>query len=224
MAEIKPFCGVRYVGKDISKLVCPPYDIISQKEKNELKRNSRFNLVSIELPDQYKKKNKYKNAGFLLKDWLQKGILKQDLEKYFYLYEQCFKDKGKSKSRKGFFAALELENPHKGAVKPHEKTLSKPKEDRLNLIREVKANISPIFGLFNDDNKSVVKLCDTISSQKYTSYAKDENGVIHKLWKVEDKPGINLLKKALKSQNIFIADGHHRYETAWNYLQEIRLH
>ncbi|MCB4791352.1 MAG: DUF1015 domain-containing protein [Elusimicrobia bacterium] len=220
MAVIKPFCGVRYFGRDISKLVCPPYDIISEKEKNELKKTSRFNLVRIELPDQTRGKDKYKNAKFLFNDWLQKDILEQDTKESFYLYEQYFKDKTKFKSRKGFFAALKLENPHKGVVKPHEKTLAKPKEDRLNLIRAVQANISPIFGLFNDDNKSLIKLCDKTASQKATSYAKDSSGVTHKLWKIDDEAGLNLLKKVLKGQDIFIADGHHRYETAWNYLNE----
>jgi uncharacterized protein (DUF1015 family) len=220
MAIVKPFCGVRYFGQNISKLACPPYDIISEKEKNELKKMSRFNLVRIELPDQAKSKNKYKNAKFLFNDWLQKDILEQDTKESFYLYEQYFKDRTQFKSRRGFFAALKLENPHKGVVKPHEKTLAKPKEDRLNLIRAVQANISPIFGLFGDENKNLSKLFDKIELKKATSYAKDNSGVVHKLWRVDDDASLGLLKKILKAQDIFIADGHHRYETAWNYLKE----
>ena len=220
MSAIKPFNGLRFFGRDISKLVCPPYDIISEKEKKELKRMSRFNIVSVELPEAKGSKNKYKNAKTLLNDWIQKGILEKDEDESFYIHEQIFKDNGKIKSRKGFFAILKLENPHKGSIKPHEKTLAKPKEDRLNLIRAVQANISPIFGLFNDNNKSVVRLCEEITKEKESCLAKDKNKIIHKLWKVSDAPSINTLVKALKNQNVFIADGHHRYETAWNYMQE----
>jgi uncharacterized protein (DUF1015 family) len=108
-------------------------------------------------------------------------------------------------------------------VKPHEKTLKKPKEDRLKLLRAVRANLSPIFGLFNDSQKKMVALLEEISQRKPISVAKDPDHVHHKLWRVDD---FNTLKKVvnfLKIKDIFIADGHHRYETAWNFSQECRL-
>jgi len=125
-------------------------------------------------------------------------------------------------TRRGFFAALKLENPHsaKGAVKPHEKTLAKPKADRLSLLKAVKANISPIFGLYGDDKGITVDICRKISKRKPSASAKDKEGTFHKLWVVDDEDIIKSMSKFVSSKKMFIADGHHRYETAWNYSQE----
>jgi uncharacterized protein (DUF1015 family) len=126
-------------------------------------------------------------------------------------------------TRRGFFAALKLENPHsgKGAIKPHEKTLAKPKADRLSLLKAVKANISPIFGLFDDEKLFIVEMSKKIATKKSpNATAIDKQGVFHRLWLVSDEDIIKSIKKFLESKKIFIADGHHRYETAWNYSQE----
>ncbi|MBN1621870.1 MAG: DUF1015 domain-containing protein [Endomicrobiales bacterium] len=219
MSKIKPFSGVRYNEKNISRLICPPYDVISSQEKSDLKKQSFYNMVKLELPDDYSGRNKYQQSGFLFRDWVKKNVLKKDIKPAFYFYEQEFMSSGKKKRRRGFFAALKLENPRKGQVKPHEKTLAKPKEDRLNLIKEVKANLSPIFGLFNDSNKKIVNLCNRVSKLSPDSYATDKHGVKHRLWLVDDKESVNMLAKSLLKQNVFIADGHHRYETAWNFMQ-----
>src|SRR3989339_442650 len=220
MAKIKPFHGIRYKDGDISKFICPPYDIISAPEKERLKKSSAANLVRIELPDAAGGCNKYQSAARLFNDWRAKNVLLEDKTPALYFYEQTFADKGRKMTRRGFFAALGLENPHKGNIKPHEKTLAKPKEDRLKLIRAVRANISPIFGLFNDPKKRIVTLAKDISRAKPLSSAKDKDGVTHRFWKLEDRETIACIQNMLDNQNIFIADGHHRYETAWNYSQE----
>ena len=222
MATIRPFSGIRYNEKDISRLICPPYDIISPEEKERLKNSSPFNMVRLELPDPSGNRDKYREAGRLLREWLSGGIFSSDEKPAFYFYEQSFKDSGKRKVRRGFFAALKLENPHGGAVKPHERTLAKPKADRLKLLRAVQANLSPIFGLFNDPGKKVMKMAAKISSSKPGMTAKDREGVTHRLWKVDDDLSVQSISKALLPRKIFIADGHHRYETAWNYFQELK--
>jgi uncharacterized protein (DUF1015 family) len=222
MAEIKPFCAIRYLAENITNFICPPYDVINSKEKERLQKLSKFNIVNIELPDQTNKNNKYKDAWELLHLWQDKGVLVQDNTPSFYFYEQIFDDHGIKMTRRGFFAALKLENPHsqKSSIKPHEKTLSKPKADRLSLLKATKANISPIFGLFDDKHHVVVDICKKIARRNPFSVAKDKEGVFHKLWVIDDEDIIKTLEKYLSNKEIFIADGHHRYETAWNYRQE----
>lgn len=222
MAIVKAFNGVRYSKENITNEICPPYDVISPEEKNQLKKKSKYNMVQLELSDSEGSKNKYVQASFLFKKWMDEGILAQDDKPALYFYEQIFNDHGKKMIRRGFFTALKLENPHGGAVKAHEKTLAKPKADRLSLLKAVKANLSPIFGLFNDNNKKIVNLCKNISKKKPSATATDKEGTAHKLWVISDEKIIADISKSLASKKIFIADGHHRYETAWNYLQYIK--
>ncbi|MGA2091084.1 MAG: DUF1015 domain-containing protein [Endomicrobiales bacterium] len=220
MAHINPFRGVRFNDTDISRLICPPYDVISDAEKKRLKALSPNNFVRVELPDETPSTNKYKKANEIFVAMRKKGVLCQDSNPALYFYEQTFNDHGHKKVRRGFFSALQLENPQGGAVKPHERTLAKPKEDRLKLLRSVQANLSPIFGLFSDKKMTVVKLCAQLAKTKCDVHAKDDEGTLHKVWKVEDPAMIDAVAKVLAQQKVFIADGHHRYETAWNYLQE----
>ena len=129
MTKIKAFDAVRYAKDNITNYICPPYDVIGPEEKARLQKLSPYNIVNIKLSDAKGKKNKYVNASRLFKEWENEGILKRDCKPAYYFYEQIFEDHGIKMTRRGFFAALKLENPHsaKGAVKPHEKTLAKPK-------------------------------------------------------------------------------------------------
>lgn len=178
-------------------------------------------MVRIELPEEGGGKNKYENSSALFSDWLKKGVMKKDETPALYFYEQNFVDRGKKMTRRGFFAALEIENPFKGNVKPHEKTLAKPKEDRLNMLRAVKANLSPVFGLFHDGEGKISGYCERLSKTKELAVSKDSEGTLHRLWAVTDEKIISLAADVLSDNQIFIADGHHRYETSWNYLQEL---
>ena len=222
MPQIKPFSALRYSKKIVSALISPPYDVISPEEKKKLQKNSPYNIVHLELPDPAAGKSKYKNASEIFKSWKKDEILKKDDIPSFYFYEQVFSDHGIKMTRRGFFAALKLENPHsaKGAVKPHEKTLAKPKADRLSLLKAVKANISPIFGLFEDDKGFIENLAKKIAKRIPDETATDGDGFFHKLWVVSDETVIKDVRKVLENKKMFIADGHHRYETAWNYSQE----
>lgn len=225
MAEIKPFGAVRYSKENITNYICPPYDVIDEKEKDRLHKLSPYNIVNIELSDAKGKVNKYKNAANIFKEWLKEGVLQEDNKPAYYFYEQIFEDHGIKMTRRGFFAALKLDNPHsgKGAVKPHEKTLAKPKADRLKLLKAVKANISPIFGLFDDEKEVVVDICKKIARRAPSATARDKEGTFHKLWVVTDEDILAKIGKYLSNKKMFIADGHHRYETAWNYSQERKV-
>lgn len=223
MPIIKPFRALRYNKNVISDFICPPYDIISAEEKTRLQKISPFNIVHVELSDPKGNKNKYQNAAEIFKSLQKESILIRDDNPSLYFYEQVFEDKGIKMTRRGFFAALKLEDPFrsKSAVKPHEKTLSKPKADRLKLLKAVKANISPIFGLFSDDKSVVKNIIKGIAKKKPLATASDKDGVFHKLWAVADGEIVETIVKTLSNKNMFIADGHHRYETAWNYSQEM---
>ncbi len=222
MAQIKPFSGIRYDTANITKLICPPYDIIGKEEKENLKKLSANNMVRLELPDEEQGLSKYANSSRLFSEWMKKGVLVLEGSPSLYFYEQHFKDHGRKMLRRGFFAALKLEDPHGGVVKPHERTLAKPKEDRMKLLKAVKANLSPIFGLFNDKGKRTLNLCRKISKTLCDSFAVDAEGTRHKLWSVNDPKIVSTVCKELKSLKIFIADGHHRYETAWNYSRAMK--
>ncbi|GHT34033.1 phosphatase [Endomicrobiia bacterium] len=222
MADIKSFRALRYSKETITNFICPPYDVVNDDEKAKLQKLSPFNIINIELPDSRDKRNKYQNAADLLRSWQDERILERDKIPALYFYEQIFEDHGITMTRRGFFASLKLDNPYsgKGSVKPHEKTLTKPKFDRLNLLKATKTNISPIFGLFEDENRTVVGICRKITRRTPSVTAKDRERVFHKMWVVTDKDIIETLEKYLSTKEVFIADGHHRYETAWNYLQE----
>jgi uncharacterized protein (DUF1015 family) len=223
MVEIKSFRAIRYSKEIITNFICPPYDVISPDEKVRLQKLSPFNIVNIELPDSGDKRNKYQNAAELFQLWQDDGILDRDKTPALYFYEQIFEDHGIKMTRRGFFASLKLDNPYSGQgsiVKLHEKTFAKPKADRLSLLKATKANISPIFGLFDDANRTVVDICKKIARRIPSAIAKDKEGTFHKLRIVSDEDIIKTLKKYLSTKKVFIADGHHRYETAWDYLQE----
>lgn len=220
MSTILPFRAFRYhlPKAEIGKAVCPPYDIIGETLEKKLKTNSK-NAIQIELPAG-STETKYAHAKKVWDSWTQKEVVKRDSAPTFYIYEQIFNTAGKKYSRKGFFCEVELEKPGEGSILRHELTISGPKIDRLNLIRSLNINTSPVFGLFKDNQKKVSKILERFSKQKPEIQFKDWGQVIHKMWICNDPKNIHAIQAVVKKSPIAIADGHHRYETAWNYLQE----
>ncbi|MDR0401890.1 MAG: DUF1015 domain-containing protein, partial [Endomicrobium sp.] len=219
MVEISEFNAIRFSENDITDFICPPYDVIAPDEKEKLKKMSPFNIVNIELPDLLGKKNKYEKAADLFRLWQSTGVLKRDKNSALYFYEQIFSDHGIQMSRNGFFAAMKLSDPnsYKSPVKLHEKTLINQKHDRFEFLETVKANISPIFCFFNDENFIIKNVFNKTCKKIPSAIARDGNGTFHKLWVVNDEYLIKTVKKCLFDKNVFIADGHHRYEIAWEY-------
>ncbi|GHT09394.1 hypothetical protein AGMMS49532_07280 [Endomicrobiia bacterium] len=224
MAEIKAFQAIRYSKKFITDFICPPYDVIDSEEKKRLQELSPFNIVNIELSDPGDKNDKYKNAASLFNAWQNNGVLVRDKEPSLYFYEQIFEVCGIEMTRKGFFAALKLDEPYseKGLVKPHEKTLARSNADRLRLLKATKANISPVFCLFEDEKLVVTDICRKIAKRVPSATVRDKKRTFHKLWVVSDEDIIKTVEEYLADKKIFIADGHRRYETAWDYSQEIK--
>jgi uncharacterized protein (DUF1015 family) len=229
MTKVIPFNGILYnmskvKGDDVT---APPYDIITPEEKKEFYSKSPYNIVKIdfgeELSSDNDSDNKYTRAAGFLKTWLDEKILIQDKKPSFYVYEVECTVKNRQKKLRGFFGLIELQELGKGSVYPHEHTHSKAKVDRLLLMRACNANTSPIFSLYNSPEKTASKIINkTIDQAKPYIEARDSKGSMHRLWVIDDKADTGAITKELKDKAIFIADGHHRYETAIEFQKEMK--
>ncbi len=224
MAEFIPFRGLRYTEKvNLTDVIAPPYDVVKGAFRDKLLAKSPFNIIGVELPAPYGTQatdEQYAQAGETLQEWEAQDVLKRD-DAAFYVYEQEFTVPGTSevKKRRGVLGALRVEE-FGDIVKPHEHTLSGPKQDRLKLLRAARTNTSPIFGLFNDSGGWVSRVLETVCNHEPHALATDNDGVIQKLWVLQDDESCNAVEAALEDEAIFIADGHHRYETALNFRNE----
>jgi uncharacterized protein (DUF1015 family) len=224
MAEIVPFIGLRYAPErvgEVGAVLSPPYDVIGESERAALEALHPENVVRVELP-RGDGDARYAAAANLLGAWTAEGILRPDTREAFYVYEQQFTFKGLSFTRRGFFAAVHLEPYERRVVLPHEETLTGPKEDRLRLMRATRTQISPIFGLFRDGDGAARSLIAAASERRATVDVKTPNDVRHRLWVIEDGGLQAELAGVLRSKQILIADGHHRYETLLALAPELR--
>jgi uncharacterized protein (DUF1015 family) len=222
MVEIAPFKAIRYNPvkvPNLSNVICPPYDVIPVPEFHRLLGRSPLNLVRVELPLAHGKGDRYGIAAKIWRKWQNQRVLLEDRQSAYYGYEQRFLVGTQTYFRRGFFAALRLEKPGQGDIRPHERTFPKHKEDRLKLMRATQANISPIFGIFASQKK-IQSLIVDLMTEKPLVTARDDRGVTHRLWRWSDPKVVQTLTSAVGRGEVLIADGHHRYETAWNYFQE----
>lgn len=221
MATIKPFRGLRFSAGagDIRQLTCPPYDIISEEQRLRFLQTNPNNIIRLELP---KGEDPYKEAGETLRKWTQSGILKKDEAPAFYIYEEEFTVGGETKRLKGFISWVQLEEWEKGVVLPHEETLSKAKEDRLNLMKATGCNFSQIYSLYMDEQQQAAEVLKIASSDPAETEFTDEEGITHRMWRLRDPAMIELLENVFADKKLYIADGHHRYETAINYRNTLR--
>ncbi len=228
MAKIFPFRGITYspekFGRDLSDLITQPYDRITSERQAEYYRRHPKNFVRIVLGKKFASDDEYFNyytrsAGYL-NCWLDDKILVSAEKPAIYAYHQAFEVEGRQIVRKGFIALAELEEPGKG-VKAHEKTLAGPKADRLNLTRHIRAQVGHIFMLYSDPQKIADEAIEReIADREPDFTAKDWFGNEHRLWAITDTATIETVQSALADKTLFIADGHHRYETAVNYWKE----
>ncbi|MBE6701769.1 MAG: DUF1015 domain-containing protein [Ruminococcaceae bacterium] len=220
MAQIKPFKALRFTNRagDIRDNVCPPYDIISNEERNELISSSENNIIRLELP---RGDNPYVEAGNTLKKWLDNGVLACDQKDSLYVYEETFVCEGKEYKIHGIICLVKLEEFSKGVVLPHEETLSKAKADRFNLMSETFCNFSQVYSMYIDNekiiDKEVLEILDKTPDVDFT--AKD--GITQKLWIESNPERISKIVKAFEGKQLYIADGHHRYETALNFHKSL---
>jgi uncharacterized protein (DUF1015 family) len=223
MVEIVPFRGILYNLEktgSLSNVTAPPYDVIKPEMQEELYRRSPFNVVRLilgkEYPDDGEANNRYTRSARDFKNWLEQDVLVRDAKPCYYAYSQEYKTETGVLDRLGFLARLRLEDFASGNVCPHEFTLAKAKRDRARLLDACRANFSPIFGLFSNPDKSIDRKLERATRGAPLDVI-EENGVTHKLWRIEDAETIDFLTRAFADKKVYIADGHHRYETALAY-------
>jgi uncharacterized protein (DUF1015 family) len=229
MAEIRAFRAIRYdlgrVGK-LSDVVAPPYDVIDAGLQQKLYDSSPFNVIRLELNKQQatdtETENCYTRAAQFLRDWQRDGILTQDSARSLYVYEQTFSIEGKPFTRRGVFARMRLEPFGQGKVFAHEETMPGPKADRLKLLNATGMNLSPVFGLYPDPQNEIQNILDAAKARSLPLEATDQLGVISRLWSVADQQAVSKVVGLMGPKPVFIADGHHRYETGLRYLEERR--
>ncbi len=223
MAKIEPFCGIHYNAEsveDVAKVVCPPYDIITPKEQEDFYQKHPYNIIRLilgkDLSGDTDKENKYTRAGAYLGEWLRRNVLTQDKEPAVYFYEQVFCVGSEKKSRWGLIALMRLDEEGEGkSVYPHEHTHTAPKEDRLRLIKDVEANLSPIFTIYSDPEKATRAFFEPVLKEsKPLLDIVDNTGIENRLWKITDPALISKVRAFFAHKELFIADGHHRHEVA----------
>lgn len=229
MADIRAFRGFRYdlghVGT-LSDVVAPPYDVIDAALQQRLYDSSPYNAIRLELnrdeAGDDDTNNKYSRAGNMLREWVLANVIRQDTARSLYVYEQEYAVEGQTFTRRGFFARVRLEPFGSGKIYPHEQTMSGPKEDRLKLYRATGFNVSPIFGLYPDGDGEVFAPLEPLIRSAPPLVARDHLGVTNRLWTITDSATISKVIGGVGPKPVYIADGHHRYETGLKYLDERR--
>jgi uncharacterized protein (DUF1015 family) len=224
MVRIAPFRAVFYnqkIIRDLSKVIAPPYDVISREEQERLYKKSPYNFVRLDLSQE---PDAYAAAAQLLQEWQTQGILERDDASALYFLTHRFSLKGgEPKERQGFFALTELQDFSSGEIRPHEKTLEAPKEDRLKLMLACHAQLSPIFALYAEPRQSINRmLAAHVEGRTPFIEVEQDNGEQCRLWRIAEPDVIEKVQQEIKDQPLLIADGHHRYEATLNYRNHMR--
>jgi uncharacterized protein (DUF1015 family) len=220
MADIQPLRALRYdpaVTDGLQDVVAPPYDVIDGDQRAELLSRSPYNVVAIDLPEGGE--DRYDRAAALLGSWREQGAVVQDDEPAIWTLSQDYTGPdGQHRTREGFFARVRVEEYGAGRIRPHERTHPGPKEDRLRLTRATRANLSPIFSLYSDPSGEAGGALAGAAPWAQTT---DDDGTVNRLGRVTDADAIATVQRVLGTAELLIADGHHRYETARVYAEEI---
>ena len=225
MPFVFPFRGFRYnrdVVGDLNRVVTQPYDKTTPSMQDEYYRRSPHNVVRVTLNVE-KRQNAdtgYSKAGVTFRQWIQQKVLIQDSLPAIYPYYQEYGLEGQIKTQKGFIALLDLKNSSSGII-PHEHTLAAPKQDRLHLMRSLEANEDLIYMLYADKALTVECIMDkNVSGRPPEIEVEDEYGTRHRIWAITDTEALKAIQDAMQAQRLFIADGHHRFETSVNFMNE----
>lgn len=228
MAELHALRGFRYHPDrvpDLAQVVTPPYDVITPEAQERYYQRSPLNSIRLELgkdePGDDVLENRYTRAAMTFAQWRVDGTLRQEPTPALYLYQQQFEVNGRSYQRTSLVGRVQLQPWEAGIILPHEQTMARPKSDRLRLLRACAANLSPIMATFEDDGTLRSMLATCTERAPDVAFADDANEH-HRLWIVPDPGQIAQWHQALASKQLFIADGHHRYETALAYREEVR--
>jgi uncharacterized protein (DUF1015 family) len=222
MADVEPLRALHYNldrTRGLQDVVAPPYDVIDDRQRGDLEASSPYNVVRIDLPIGI---DPYANAERLLEAWREEGVILRDEQPALWpLVQDYIGPDGQARRRTGFLARVRVEDYGPGRIRPHERTHPGPKEDRLRLTRATKANLSPIFSLFADPDGAVTGAFAQALTEEPWGKATDDDGTVNRMWRIEDPAMIAAVHDAMQGVELLIADGHHRYETARVYAEEV---
>ncbi|HTA13637.1 MAG TPA: DUF1015 domain-containing protein [Solirubrobacteraceae bacterium] len=227
MANIQPLRALHYdrsLAGPLADVTSPPYDVIDAAQREQLLERSPFNVVAVDLPkrEEGSSIDPYAVAGDLFEGWQLQGAVVRDPEPSLWAHTQDYTGPdGRRRTRKGFFCRVRIEGYGPGRVRPHERTHPGPKEDRLRLMRATRANLSPIFSLFSDPTGAAWRALEPFTADEPWGEVSDGDGTTHRLWRVNDPEAIAAVQAATRDVELLIADGHHRYETASTYADEL---
>jgi uncharacterized protein (DUF1015 family) len=226
MADVRPVPGIRYAAtEDLAALVTPPYDVISPEAQERYYARDPHNIIRLELgrdePGDDSLNNKYTRAATLFAEWRLEGVMRQDTPS-LYAYEQTFSVADAERRRMGLLARVRLEPWVARVILPHERTMSKPKDDRLKLMHACAANLSPLMSLYDDPDQELSAILNEATTGAPTSDFADDAGERHRLWRLDDPALAQTVAAFFAPRQLYIADGHHRYETSLTYRDEVR--
>jgi uncharacterized protein (DUF1015 family) len=241
MADVLTLQALHYdlsVVGSLADVVAPPYDVVDAAQRAELAARSPYNVVAVDLPQGTKDameggggegatggsggRDPYEAAGELFEAWQLQGALVRDREPAVWAHTQEYTGPdGRHQTRRGFFCRVRIEEYGAGRVRPHERTHPGPREDRLRLTRATRANMSPIFSLYSDPTRAAWHALEPFTTEDPWGEATDAEGTVHRLWRVSDRRAIATVQATTRHSELLIADGHHRYETARAYAEEI---
>ncbi|MEA2223295.1 MAG: hypothetical protein QOH83_1671 [Solirubrobacteraceae bacterium] len=225
MARVEPLRALHYdpaVAGPLQDLAAPPYDVIDPEQRAELASRAAHNVVEIDLPEDPDGGDRYAHAAALLDAWRAEGAVVQDDEPALWAIVQDYTGPdGRELTRNGFFARVRIEDYGPGTIRPHERTHPGPKEDRLRLTRATQANLSPIFSLYSDPELRAWRALEPATHGEPFGEVTDPDGTHNRLWRIADPGTIAAVQDAISDAELLIADGHHRYETARVYADEV---
>ena len=230
MADIRPFHGIHYnqsLIRNISEVLCPPYDVITPELQRELYQKSEYNYVRLEfgkeLPQDNETDNKYTRASAILDDWLREKVLQTDDKPAIYIHDHHFTYLGKKYRRRSIICLVRLEEWDSAVIRPHEGTLSKDKSDRLQILWTLKSNTSPVLSLYEDSQRQISSILDSESQRPHLLKFNNGSGEAHEMWAITDSDKVERITGLFSNKPLYIADGHHRYESALTFRRERRL-
>jgi uncharacterized protein (DUF1015 family) len=221
MADVQPLEALHYdqaKAGPLQQLVAPPYDVIDPEQRAELAARSPYNVVRVDLPEG---DDPYAEAARLWDEWQRDGAVTQDGPAFWALVQDYTGPDGRKLTRRGIFARVRVTEYGPGKIRPHERTHPGPKEDRLKLTRATQANLSPIFSLYDDPGQQAWRALEPHAQSAPWGEATDDDGTVNRLWRIDDASAVEQVQAALAPTELLIADGHHRYETARVYADEI---
>lgn len=223
MLEVRAFRGLTFDTQKVGSqdlIITPPYDVIGPEDRERLASISPYNLVHVQLPVARGAWSPYENAEDIFEHWLEEGVLVQDKRPQFYLLRQQFTDiEGTARTRRAFFAAVKIPEAGERTILGHERTFDKPVEDRLRLTAALRANLGAVFALYDDDDGQLQPFLGQMEQGPPHATAQTIDGVHQEFWRVPDDPAVT---RFFQGKTLYIADGHHRFQTAGIYRDRMR--